>query len=205
MWIASISKIKDWQFKFIEIYELTIPNSVKHIGESVFFGGWHGQPLKLVLEEGLQFEYIDEMAFAYYHAVNIYNYTDYQLEIGSLEFGELAKFAESIYNKDGSVQYLNEEKFKIIETEDGFKFKQTTENGVDYYTLIAYIGTKDTITLPDNIFNNSYQVNLEKCTAKHIIVPQGFETIGKYSQYIDVETITIPSPLRTLGSSSQDA
>ena len=60
-----------------------------------------------------------------------------------------------------------------IETEDGFLFRLRDGK----YTLLAYLGDEDTITLPQSIEGNDYAI-YKFMDGKNVIIPDGVIAMG---------------------------
>lgn len=97
-----------------------------------------------------------------------------------------------VYDKEGNKSYPDD---TWQETEDGFLY--TVVDSV--YTLKAYVGTEDTVTLPADIQGNSYKV-VRFRGAKHVIIPEGVTEID-YEAFTyggGLTTVTIPDSVITI-------
>jgi hypothetical protein len=96
------------------------------------------------------------------------------------------------------VFYLNDN-VEYIDTQSGFRFEKID----NMYTLIAYIGTDDTVTLPLDI--NGYNYDIYRFRgAKNVIVPYGITSISDYAFYCadDLYSIVLPVGLLRIGECS---
>ena len=153
---------------------ITIPNSVTSIGVSAFSGC-----------SGL---YI------------VYNNSDLELTIGSLDYGYIAYNAKLIVDKNGNKMYRSGiTELEYMDTADGFRFVK--ENGA--YKLIAYLGTEDTVTLPSDISGNSYTI-YKMSGVRNVILPDGITSIGSSAFYgcSSLTSIRIPEGVTSIGDSA---
>ncbi|MBO5981662.1 MAG: leucine-rich repeat protein, partial [Clostridia bacterium] len=202
-----------------------IPNTVKSIGPNAFSGC--NSLFSLVLPEGL--ETISAYAFAYSDGLRhivlpeslshisadafngcgniteIVNNSNISLTFGSTENGCIAEHAKIITDKNGNRVYREGyEDYDFIITQDEFVFIK--ENGT--YYLLAYIGDKDTVTLPTDINGNEYVIYWFT-GAKNVIIPEGrtkiddgaFAHISWYTSST-LETVVLPSTITEIGSSA---
>jgi len=161
---ASLEKIGSYAFHSTGLKEVNMPSSVTFVGDYAF--GWCGEMYRITVSEKLA--HIGNDAFRDCDNLwEIINNSSFELEFGSTDNGYLAHYAKKITDKNENVRYKDgTAEFETIVTPDEFKF--TKENGV--YTLDAYLGNQDTVTLPTQINGNSY--NIRKFTGgKHIVVP----------------------------------
>ncbi len=185
------------------------PQQLERIAQSAFYGCT--SLTSLVLPQ--QLERIDQFAFGYCTALNsvtlpqqlkvigdwafecpslyeIINYSDLELTFGSMDHGAVAMNARWIIDRDGNKTTLLEgDDAAFVDTADGFRF--LLENGE--YTLVAYMGTEETITLPQSIQGNPYRIYHFR-GGKHIILPEGMTTIDEHAFYMhtQMESIEIP-------------
>ncbi|PWM00115.1 MAG: hypothetical protein DBY04_01130 [Clostridiales bacterium] len=117
----------------------------------------------------------------------IYNNSDLLLTIGNDECGEIAYYAKLIVDKDGNKTYKNDGA-EYIDTEDGFFFKK--QNGK--YQLIAYFGKEETVSLPNDINGNSYEIYYMK-GVRNVIIPDDMTSIGNsaFSGCSSLESVTV--------------
>lgn len=208
-----------------ELENINIPNTVKSIGTHAFSGC--NSLMSLVLPEGL--ETISAYAFAYNDGLRyvvlpeslsyisadafngcgnlteIVNNSNISLTFGSTENGRIAEYAKIITDKNGNRVYREGyEDYDFIITEDEFVFIK--ENGM--YYLRAYIGDKDTVTLPTDINGNEYVI-LWFTGAKNVIIPEGRTKIddGAFAHTVwyrssELETVVLPSSITEIGSNA---
>ena len=100
----------------------------------------------------------------------IYNNSNIQLQTGK----GIANYALAIVN-NGNVTYAKSSQgYEFILTDDSFLFAY--KNGK--YELITYSGTKETITLPEKINGNDYEINRMRGVV-NVIIPDSINDIGK--------------------------
>ncbi|MBQ7380169.1 MAG: leucine-rich repeat protein, partial [Clostridia bacterium] len=146
-----VTKIGICAFRSCGLTRLTIPSGVTEIGENAF----------------------DQC----YNLVVIENHSELPLTVGSADYGEIAYSAKMITDRDGNVTYRDPAVgFECIETEDGFRFIR--ENG--QYTLVAYLGSEETVTLPADISGNPYRIYYMS-GVRNVIIPEGITEIGQYA------------------------
>ncbi len=167
--------IQDYAFYSCGLKVITIPDTIKSIGDSAFNSFSLGDGISI-----------------------IFNYSDLVFEIGSKEYGNLAKFAKVVFNKE-DVSY-EDMTCEYVWGEDDFLFKREGEK----YTLIAYCGEKAEITLPTSIDGRSYDIYKMWGVASSIIIPEGIESIGDYAfyEYRKLRHITLPQSIKTIGESA---
>lgn len=126
----------------------------------------------------------------------VINNSDLPITLGSSDYGSVAYYALALVDKNGNKTYKDGE-FTYIDTADGFRFGFV--NG--QYVLYAYIGTKDTITLPDSINGNSYEVNHFKGGQK-VVFPDWMTSIDENAFWRNstLTEIVIPDSVTTIGS-----
>ncbi len=167
-----VTSISNWAFSGCSsLTSVTIPDSVMSIGDRAFY----------------------ECSSLYV----IYNNSDLNFTIGSSDYGNIAYYAKLIIDKNGNKTYRDESSgFEYIDTADGFRFMK--ENGT--YTLIAYLGAEDTVTLPTDINGNSYTV-YRMSGVRNVIIPNGVTRIGSsaFSSCSSLTSITIPEGVTSIG------
>ena len=96
------------------------------------------------------------------------------LEVGSFWNGGIAQYAKMVFNK-GEASYGDSE-YEYMLTDDDFLFE--VEDGK--YTLIAYCGEETTVTLPDGVSGEEYDIYLMSGVI-NLVVPKEIKRIGAYT------------------------
>ena len=116
----------------------------------------------------------------------------------------IAKCAKLIVEKDGSIRRAPDDEyegsyadFDYVDTPDGFRYIYHKGE----YTMIAYLGGEDTVTLPEKVNGKSYNIR-QLCGVKKVVLPEGVEAI--YNQAFAynplLETVILPDSLRVIWS-----
>ena len=117
---------------------------------------------------------------AFYECNNLYtviNKSSLQLVMGSQDNGQVAYNAKIIVDNEGNKTYKEEDTgATYFETADGFLFK--TEN--EQYTLIAYLGNEDTVTLPTDVNGKEYTI-YQMSGIKNIVIPKTMRKIDDHA------------------------
>ena len=174
---------------------ITIPDSVTSIDEDAFSGC--SSLTSITIPDSVTS--IEHNAFwGCENLYTIYNKSNFNFEFGGLDHGRIAEYAKIIVDKNGNKRYKNGKlDFEIIDTADDFRFIK--ENGE--YKLIAYLGKKDTVTLPKNINGNSYIISSPKGIC-NVIIPDGITDIGSFLGCKSLTGISIPNSVTRIGDSS---
>ena len=195
----SVTSIGNYAFYYCDnLVSVVIGDSVTSIGNSAFQSC---SRLKSVVI-GDNVTSIGNSAFYNcYSLYVVYNNSDILLEIESANNGYVAYYAkilvdygENIYRNDG---------YNYTLTDDGFLFREKNSK----YELIAYIGGEDTVTLPEGIKGNSYNLYCISGVV-NVIIPEGFTAINDYAFYglfyfgSTLTSVVIPDSVTSIGGSA---
>ncbi len=170
-----VTSIGDYMFEFCDsLSSVTLGSGLTGIGNNVLNGG--GSNLGIV-----------------------YNNSDLSILPGSTDHGGIARYANLVIDKNGNEIHLNPgQDFFYIDTPDGFRFRK------DYaYSLIAYLGSEETVTLPVDINGESYTI--ERLSGiRHLIIPEGVQRIGyaAFSDCVVLESVVIPGSVGEIPQSA---
>ena len=139
--------------------------------ETVGVNSFSECPSLTVLKLGTSLTDISDEAFTSSSGISIiYNYSDLSLSIGS----DCIRFdVDVLINKDGTKTYRSGlSNCDHIFTEEGFLFTLIDNQ----YTLIAYLGDQDIVTLPEDIEGASYRIRgMRGVTA--VIFPESMKSV----------------------------
>lgn len=171
-----------------------IPDSVTTIGEKAF--SWCYELRVLTL--GSNVTDIGSLAFEYCPVTTLYNRSKLELEMGSDAYGEITADTTMIVDRYGNKSYLDPGSgVEHVETADQFLFEKDA-NGE--YTLRAYLGAEEVITLPTDILGQTYHINAFR-GGIHVIVPEGFATLESYAfdGNKTIQSVWLPDSLTEMG------
>lgn len=171
----SIEIIPTWTFTSCRsLKSIELPETVTTIQDGAFYQC--SGLVSVVLPNGLT--KIENNAF--YGCINLYtviNKSSLQLVMGSQDNGQVAYNAKIIVDNEGNKTYKEEDTgATYFETADGFLFKIENEQ----YTLIAYLGNEDTVTLPTDVNGKEYTI-YQMSGIKNIVIPKTMRKIDDHA------------------------
>lgn len=193
----TVASIRENAFGLCEqLKTVEIPDSVEIIGSYAFGSCYCLTEVKL--GSGLTSLAADAFNGANVHYVT--NNSSLDLVPGSSDYGWLTSKAKLIIDRNGNKLYQEDgANVAFVDTPDGFRFM--LEDGS--YTLVAYLGEDDSVTLPQNINGQEYRI-YKFGGVKHIIIPEGRTSIEDnafYCGYSSVlESIVIPDSVTAIGA-----
>ena len=191
----SVTSIRDYAFYDCNsLVSVVIPDSVTSIGSSAFYNCT--SLVSVVIGDSVTT--IGSYAFRYCSNLYVvYNNSDLFFEIGSTNNGYLAYNAKVLVD-NGEMISANDG-YNYTLTDDGFLFREKDSK----YELISYIGGEDTVTLPEDINGNPYDLYYMSGVV-NVIIPEGFTTINDYAFYgcCSLTSVVIPDSVTSIGSSA---
>ena len=195
----NVTTIENSTFAYCNsLTNVEIPNSVTSIGPSAF--EWCSSLTNIIIPNevtsigdyafydcsGLTSITISESVtiignWAFYNCKNlmtIYNNSNLTLKFKSSNYGYIAYYAEKIIDIEGNEHFKDGIYSYDIIVENEFKF--VLKN--DVYTLIEYLGNSNEITLPRDIYGNTYELNdFNIGLASKVIIPDTFTKISSFA------------------------
>lgn len=175
------------------LIEVNLPNSLNFISNYAFYGCVSLSSVTIPSAV----DYIGNYAFFGCEVLHeVTNLSNLVFTIGSTGHGYIAYYAESLTDKDGNVTY-RDSSISYVYTDDGFVFQ--IQDGK--YTLVAYRGDKENITLPDSINGSTYSI-LRFRGGVHVTIPESITQIGDYAfaGNSTIRSITIPESVKLIGT-----
>ncbi len=175
------------------VTNLAIPQGVTRINSYAFYG-CRGITCVQIPDSVAE---IGNAAFLCSHLYVVCNHSDLPITFGSTEHGYLGYDAKLTIDKNGTPTYRNDNaNIEYFHTSDGFLFEQ--QNGS--YTLIAYFGTEEEVTLPNDANGLPYQIERMR-GIRYAVLPNGMEQINENAFYScpSLIGITIPKSVTDIG------
>ena len=185
-----VTSIGDWAFYTCQsVTEIKLPDSLKCIGQWAFY--MCDGVTRIEIPEKV--ESIGEYAFWYCHnLVLVENSSSLEFTLGTSHNGHVCDNAYKLINKDGSIAYRS----GYTEDENGFIFSSHRE-------MKAYVGDKETVTLPLNYNGQRYMINYIR-GVKKVIIPDGMTRIDNsaFNGCATLLEMVIPASVTEIGDSS---
>lgn len=193
-----------------------IGNGVTTIGKSAFYGC----DSITVLTIGTSLKTIGDNAFGSCNIKLVKNNSSLKLQLGGSTYGYVTLYATALMQK-GVTTFAHSD-YEYILTDDDFLYKLAD----DKYSLIAYCGTKDTVTLPTSINGNPYTLSYVKgiinavfpngvtainerafygnSSLKSVIIPESVTSIESYAFYEcdNLDGVIIPKNVTSIGNNA---
>ncbi|MGN1104128.1 MAG: leucine-rich repeat protein [Candidatus Coproplasma sp.] len=170
--------------------------NITTIGGRVFY--WTGLktieiPASVTTIEDYAFEGCENL-------VEVINHSDLIFEIGSDSYGEVAKNAKVIIDKNGKKIYKDEVTDLVYIEADMFRFVKENET----FKLVAYMGNKETVTLPEYVEYNGVKndyIIFQMTGGKNLIVPEGVKEIGEsaFKNNYSIISVRIADSVESIG------
>jgi len=206
-------------FEETGLTEVHLPDSVREIGYRAFYSSYNLHAIHL--PQGLEtiggdafgfcdslrevtlpasLNQIDFYAFSGCDSLfTVYNQSELDIRPGILwENGDVGYYAKKVIDREGNRLYVDPEQGgQWLETPDGFLFL-ATENG---YTLRAYLGKEQAITLPLTVQGQPYHIS-SFSGGVHVTVPEGFTSLPDYafSGSRTLRSLILPNSLTAIGA-----
>ena len=172
------------------LMKIVIPDTVVSIGGNAFSGCASLTTVTI----GRNVSDIGDYAFYSEYLYIIYNNSDLLFEFGSGSNGYITRNAKIIID-NGRPTY-RDDGFEYILTDDGFLFKYDGS----VYTLLAYTGDEETVTLPENINGDSYEIYKMRGVV-NVVIPDSVVQIGNCAFYscTTLQNVTVCNGVTSIG------
>ena len=199
----------------VNLTVLEIPHSVTSIGEAAFGGCMSLRKVTIgdgvtdikrgtfancydlpIITLSANLTYIEESAFSGCRNLKqVINNSSLNIVPGSDDHGQVAYHAETVINKEGVVLSAEEGLHYTLD-EHGFLYYEKDGN----YTLRAYMGDLETVTLPNDLEGHAYSIKNFKTSAKHVIIPETITSIDEFAFYecSEVTSIFVPDTVTSI-------
>lgn len=172
---------------------IDIPDGVTSIDYQAFV--WCDSLTSITIPKSLKS--IDNDAFrSCDNLYKIINNSDLDITLGSSDYGGIAENAKILIDKNGNI--ITSDGYEM---QNDFLFKLVNNK----YTLIAYIGNEETITLPSDINGQDYTIYYMR-GVKNVIIPNGMTCISDYAfrDCVELISVTIPNGVTSIGNGAFD-